>query len=270
MSGLTFRKKAEPEQRLDLSVLTPERLAKLSAREIATLPIGTTKVAVSVGDVFDVSGDDASDIRFEGGSERFDRIGEALEGGAITVEGDVGTRCGRVMRGGRITVTGSAGSYAGSSMSGGFLSIAGDAGERLGGALDGETVGMSGGAIRVAGNAGARAGDRLRRGTIAVMGDAGADAGSRMIAGTLIVGGRAAGTPGRLMKRGTLFLCGGAEHLSPTFLDNGVADLLILRIMAKAFAEGEIGAVPFTGNPMRRLGGDTAVLGRGEIFLPLG
>ncbi|MCB8838218.1 formylmethanofuran dehydrogenase subunit C [Aurantimonas sp. VKM B-3413] len=270
MSGLTFRKKAEPEQRLDLSALIPSRLTGLSIGEIAALPIGTTKVPVCAGDLFDVTGDDPADIRFEGGSERFDRIGEAMEGGTITVEGDVGIRCGRVMRDGRITVTGSAGAHAGSAMSGGFLSIAGDAGAHLGGVRDGETIGMSGGAIKVGGSAGERAADRLRRGTIAIMGDAGPDAGSRMIAGTLVVGGKAAGTPGRLMKRGTLILCGGAERLSPTFLDNGLADLLILTVMARAFAAGEIGAVPFAGLSMRRLGGDTAVLGKGEIFLPVG
>lgn len=270
MSGLTFRKRAEPDQRLDLSILTPGHLANLSPTEIAALPIGTTKQLVTVGDIFVLSGNDPATIRFEGGSERFDRIGEAMDGGAIHVEGDAGWRVGRLMRGGRLTITGSVGGLAGSGMSGGFLSIGGDAGDFLGGTMAGEMVGMRGGAIRVGGSAGPRAADRMRRGTIVVDGAVGENAGSRMIAGTLVVGGLARGAPGRLMKRGTLILCGGAERLAPTFLDNGPADLLILKLMAEEYAAGAIGPVPFDGAPTRRIGGDTAVLGKGEIFLPLG
>ncbi|WP_206453127.1 formylmethanofuran dehydrogenase subunit C [Aurantimonas marina] len=270
MSGLTFRKTAEPDQRLDLSILTPAHLANLSLSEITALPIGTTKQLVTVGDIFALSGDDAAAIRFEGGSERFDRIGEAMDDGSIRVEGDAGWRVGRLMSGGRLTVTGLVGGLAGSGMSGGLLTVGGDAGDFLGGPMAGEMAGMRGGAIRVGGSAGARAADRMRRGTIVVDGAVGDNAGSRMIAGTLVVGGLARGAPGRLMKRGTLILCGGAERLAPTFLDNGPADLLILKLMAQEFAAGELGPVPFDGAPMRRIGGDTAVLGKGEIFLPLG
>jgi formylmethanofuran dehydrogenase subunit C len=269
MSGLTFRNKAEPEQRLDLSILTPARLAGLTTAEIAALPVGTTRRLVAVGDVFDVDGSDPATIRFEGGSDRFDRIGEALDGGEIHVEGGVGWRVGRLMQAGRLTVSGSVEGLAGSGMSGGFLSIGGNAGQRLGGPMAGEMAGMRGGAIRVAGSAGSRAGDRMRRGTIVVAGELGEDAGSRMIAGTLIAGSIARGAPGRLMKRGTLILCGGAERLGPTFLDNGPADLLILRVMARELRGGDLGELPLDGAPMRRIGGDTAVLGKGEIFLPL-
>lgn len=268
MTGLTFRKRAEPEERLDLSPLVPARLAGLSEREIAALPVGTSRMGLTVGDVFEVVGGDPSSICFAGGSTRFDRIGEAMQAGGIIVEGDAGARLGRAMAGGRISVEGSVQGHAGSGMSGGVIRIGGDAGERLGGPLAGEMSGMKGGTIVVSGSAGPRAGDRMRRGVISISGNAGADVGSRMIAGTIVVAGTAAGTPGRLMKRGTLFLCTGAETLAPTFLDNGPADLLILTVMARDFAAGEVGPVAFEGMAMRRLGGDTAVLGLGEIFLP--
>ncbi|WP_102960133.1 formylmethanofuran dehydrogenase subunit C [Mangrovicella endophytica] len=269
MSGLTFTLKAEPNQRLDLSSLVPGRLDGLSEMAIAVLPIGTTKELLVVGDLFDIALGDTASIRLEGGSERFDRVGEGLSAGAVHVEGDVGFRAGRAMTGGTLTIAGSAGPHAGSGMSGGTITIAGDAGERLGGPLAGEMAGMSGGLIRVLGSAGPRAGDKLRRGTILVAGDAGEHAGSRMIAGTLVVGGRAGPGAGRLMKRGTLVLAGGADGLSPTFLDNGPADLLILGLMAKAFSGSAIGMPLITGAPMRRYGGDTAVLGKGEVFVPL-
>lgn len=269
MTGLTFRKREEPGERLDLSPLVPARLAGLSEKDIAALPVGTSRMGLRVGDVFDIAMGDAGEIRFEGGSHRFDRIGEAMETGEIIVEGDAGVRLGRMLAGGRISVSGSVGAHAGSAMSGGVIRISGDAGERLGGPLAGEMMGLKGGTITVGGNVGARAGDRMRRGVIFVKGNAGSDLASRMIAGTIVVGGMAAATPGRLMKRGTLFLCGGAESFAPTFVDNGPADLLILKVMADAFAKGEVGEVPFHGAPMRRLGGDTAVLGLGEVFLPL-
>ena len=268
MTGFVFTLKAQPDQRLDLSQVTPATLAGMAPREIGALAIGTSRHELTVADVFDISGTAGDILRFEGGSQRFDRIGEAMASGEIHVEGDAGWRVGRSMTGGRLTISGSVGGFAGSGMSGGFLAIGGDAGERLGGPMAGEMGGMAGGAIRVAGNAGPRAADRMRRGTIMVAGDVADGAASRMIAGTLIVAGKVHGTPGRLMKRGTLFLCGGVERLAPTFLDNGVADLIILRLMADEFARGPIGSVPFDGAPMRRMGGDTAVLGKGEVFLP--
>lgn len=270
MSGLVLRLKAEPAQRLDLSLLTPAHLAGLSEAQIAALPVGTTKEVVTLGDVFQISMGDVGSIRIEGGSARLDRLGEAMEEGEIVLDGDAGMRAGRLMSGGRLEITGSAGPFAGSGMSGGEFVIGGDAGERLGGPLAGEMSGMRGGLLRVRGRAGARAGDRMRRGTIVVEGDCGENAASRMIAGTLIVGGRTGATPGRLMRRGTLILAGGAETLSPTFMDNGPADLVILRLMARVFAAPPLSLKLFDGRPMRRFGGDTATMGLGEIFLPLG
>ncbi|KQT85218.1 formylmethanofuran dehydrogenase subunit C [Aurantimonas sp. Leaf443] len=268
MSALTFKLREAPPERLNLSGLTPQALAGLSRPEIERLGIGTTKRGLLVGDVFDLSGEAGETLAFAGTTGRCDRIGEALVGGAIHVEGDCGTRLGRAMRGGTIAVSGSAGSHAGSGMSGGRIEISGSAGDFLGGPLAGETAGMTGGFLKVAGDCGARAGDRMRRGTIVVSGAAGPDAGSRMIAGTVIVGRRAAGTPGRLMKRGTLILAGGAERLVSTFLDNGVCDLLILTLMARDLEAAGLGPLPFDGAPMRRFGGDTAVTGLGEIFVP--
>ena len=269
MSGLTFTLRAEPNQRLDLSKLTARHLAGLSETDIGAIAIGTSRQKLTAGDVFAIGFGDLDTITFAGGSERFDRIGEGLDGGTITVDGPVGQRVGRSMASGTITVKGAAGPFAGSGMSGGTLTIEGNAGDDLGGPLAGETMGVRGGSIQVLGSTGARAGDRMRRGTVLIKGDAGDHAGSRMIAGTLVVGGKAGRFPGMLMKRGTLVLAGGAVATGPTFLDNGPADLIILRLMAKAFAAAPFEAALFDGGPMRRLGGDTAVLGLGEIFVPL-
>jgi formylmethanofuran dehydrogenase subunit C len=125
---------------------------------------------------------------------------------------------------------------------------------------------MRGGVVLVHGRAGERAGDRLRRGTIVVEGDAGAYAGSRMIAGTLVVLGRTGPLPGYLMKRGTIILGDKSEELSPTFVDCGVHDLVALRLMASFLGGLSARAGKLFKRPLRRLAGDMATLGKGEIF----
>ncbi|RFC63013.1 formylmethanofuran dehydrogenase subunit C [Fulvimarina endophytica] len=267
MSALTFRLKGEPEERIDCSSLVPHHLANFSPAEIARLPVGTTKRGLLVGDVFEVSRNDAGEIRFEGGSGRLDRIGQAMQGGVIRVAGPAGFRFGRAMTGGELHAEGSVGDLCGSAMAGGRITVGGDCGARLGGPDAGEMKGMSGGTIHVKGNAGERAADRMRRGSVLVGGDCGKDAFSRMIAGTVVVKGKAHGVPGRLMKRGTIVLMGGAERYAPTFVDAGVHDLLVLKLMAKALGE-VFGVVPFDGSPMRKISGDTAILGLGEIYVP--
>jgi len=267
VSALTFSLREAPSQRLDLSPLVPERLAGLSATEIAKIELQTTRERVCVGNVFSLRMGDAGEMRIDG-HERFDRIGCAMASGEIHVEGDAGIQAGRLMRGGRLTIAGNAGPWAGSGMKGGTLEIKGDAGDRIGGPLAGEMAGMRGGVLIVRGNAGARAGDRLRRGMIVIEGNAGDHAGSRMIAGTLIVGGNVGTLPGYLMARGSIVLAGGHEVLTPTFADCGVHDLVASALMAQYVQ-------PYSGElatrlrqPWRRLLGDMAVIGKGEIFCP--
>lgn len=263
MTALTFVLKAEPAQRLDLSALTPDRLPALDLGDIAQLELHTTKEVLRVGDLFRIVPGDPRDIRFEGGSERFDRVGHDMMSGTITVEGDVGAQLGRHMAGGEINVLGHAGPWAGSGLKGGRIRIGGSAGDWLAGPLPGELAGMRGGTLLVGGHAGGEAGHRMRRGLIFVAGDAGAYAGRAMIAGTLIVCGAAGALPGYLMRRGTIVL-GLAPVLSPTFLDCGPCDLVFIRLLDAAL-RAEAMSLPQA--PLRRLAGDTAVLGKGEILV---
>ena len=267
MSRLTFRLRSAPPQRVDLSGLTPEALNGKSVVEIASLPIQTTRKALTVDELFEVKTGDLDEIVFEGGSERFDCIGAGLGRGAIRVVGEVGVEAGRRMTGGVVRIEGSAGPFAGSGMRGGLLEIAGDAGARLGGPLAGETEGMNGGVLHVSGSAGERAGDRLRRGFILIERAAGDYAGSRMIAGTLAIGGRAGALPGYLMNRGTILLAGGAYEGTPTFRDCGTFELVAARLLA-AHVEpisARLGGAFRT--PLRRFAGDLAALGLGEILI---
>ena len=267
MKPLVLTLRGRPDQRLDLSVLVPQRLAGLTEADIEKIELQTTRQRVVVGDAFRLRMGDAKHIRIEASCDRLDRIAEEMIGGEIVVEGDAGARAGRLMKGGRLTVRGSAGPWAASGMKGGAIEIAGDAGDRLGGPLAGEVAGMRGGVVLVHGRVGERAGDRLRRGTIVVEGGAGAYAGSRMIAGTLVVLGRTGPLPGYLMKRGTIVLGEKSEEMSPTFVDCGVHDLVVLRLMAGFLCGHSVRAGKLLRRPLRRFAGDMASLGKGEIFV---
>jgi formylmethanofuran dehydrogenase subunit C len=265
---MTFTLIAKPSERLDLSPLTAEKLAGISRRDIEKIRLGTSKRASTVADLFRLSGDDAENIVFEGGSERLDLVAAGLTGGSVRVAGDVGARVGRNMRGGHVLVEGSAGPHAGSGMRGGRLEIMGDAGDRLGGPLAGELAGMNGGMLIVRGRAGAFSGDRMRRGLIAVLGGSGDHAGSRMIAGSLVIAGGTGAMPGYLMRRGSIFLDSAPENLSPSFVECGAPDSAFAALFDRYLvAEGILG-LPLLGNAPRKYSGDNAVLGMGEVLFP--
>jgi len=264
---LVLRLRAAPEQRLDMSPLTPQRLAGKSEREISGVELQTTRRTLRVGDLFDVSEGSAEHILIEGGSERFDRVGEGMSAGSITVDGEVGIRAGRQMTGGRLAINGNSSHWTASGMTAGFIEIGGHAGDRLGGPLAGEVEGMSGGMVVVRGDAGARAADRLRRGVVIIEGDAGDDAGARMLAGTLIVRGAAGARTGYLLRRGTIVLGAVSGDFGPTFVDCGVHELTAHLLMAAYVGESSAKAASVLRRSLRRFLGDMAVLGKGEIFV---
>jgi formylmethanofuran dehydrogenase subunit C len=111
---LTLR--GRPDQRLDMSPLTPDRLARMSAAEIGKIALQTTRTPVTVADAFQLRMGDVSHIRIEDACDRLDQVGQAMTDGEIVVEGDVGAQAGRLMRGGKLIVRGNAGPWAGSGM----------------------------------------------------------------------------------------------------------------------------------------------------------
>ena len=79
--SLTLELRTGPNQRLDLSPLTPAALAGLKPKDIHALAIGTTREAVTVGDAFKLKGTDVAKLRFIGTDARCDRIGQGLTEG---------------------------------------------------------------------------------------------------------------------------------------------------------------------------------------------
>ena len=265
MSALVFEMKDTPDQRLDLSPLVPERLNGLSRKDIQAIEIGTTRETLTVGDAFKVKGKNAQEIHFDGTDERCDKIGAKLAGGEIFVDGDVGSQLGARMTDGKIEVKGSAGVLAGASMTGGHVAIRRDAGDQAAGPAFGETMGMKGGFLTIGGDTGALLGERMRRGLVVVGGKAGDYAGGRMIAGTLVLRGGAGRYAGYGLRRGSLIFTGKPKDILPTFSDSGVMEFDYLLLLEK-WLRGT-GMRIKLGGRARRLMGDMAVLGKGEMLI---
>jgi formylmethanofuran dehydrogenase subunit C len=259
--------KSEPPVRLAADLLIPERLAALSPKEIERLPLAVGKRQEHVGDWFLVEGGQSDKIEIVGQCRRIDRIGAGMSRGTITLRGDGGAYLGIGMRGGAVLVDGSVGFGAATALSGGVLRIAGNAGDGLAGALPGAVAGMQGGSVLLGGSAGSGAGQRLKRGLVVIAGAAGPCCGSEMIAGTIVVGGSLGPHAGLAMRRGSILALSGGAALAPTFIDCGTHDFAWLRLLRRHLEGlGEAALVSRLG-PLRRLAGDAAVAGRGEVLV---
>jgi formylmethanofuran dehydrogenase subunit C len=267
MSTLSFTLRAAPTQPVNLSALTPSRLAGLSTGEIERIEVIEGPHAVRVGDVFTVAGSLGDAITISGASSFLDYVAAGLDGGSITVEGRVGNYAGRGMKAGRLEIGGDAGAYLASTAKGGFIHVKGSAGDFLGGTRPGDKFGMLGGTVLVDGHVGERAGERMRRGMVVARGKFGAAAGSRMVGGTLWTETGFGPNPGPLLRRGTL-IGPSVDAVLPTFADCGRIDPVILRILSRYIAETLGPLAPKALPPLvRKLAGDQATIGKGEILL---
>jgi formylmethanofuran dehydrogenase subunit C len=261
---LTLR--ATPNGAVDASSLALA-WSELAAADIARLMLRVEgSGAVSLGDLFAVSGERFNRIRVVGDLCAVEGLGTGLDGGELLIDGNIGPRVGARMKRGRITVTGDAGWGAGLEMAGGTLDIGGNAGPRSGGAPLGAKRGMTGGELIVRGSAAAEAGCCMRRGLIAIVGDAGEGTGRATIAGTVVVFGAVGPNPGQWSKRGTVVALGSitppetyryACTYQPQYLG-----LLLRQLRDRRLP---VTSEHLTGS-YRRYSGDLAELGAGEIL----
>lgn len=265
--GTTLTVRAGDDVMVDASLLTPDRLMRLTAAEIAALPLPGRAHAARVGDFFDVRGGHGPALRIEGARPSIHGLGAGMTGGELVIEGNPGDRVAAGMKGGLLRVVGSVGREAGMSMAGGTLVISGDAGDRLGAPTPGAAKGMTGGEIIVGGSAGTDAAARTRRGLIVVRGGVGESAARSMIAGTLIVFGHVGSDPGRNNKRGTIIAIGGITvpltYRYACTLETGYIRLVMTHL--KRHRELEIPDEIVHGR-FRRYCGDANGPGKGEIL----
>lgn len=275
MSRVRLSLRAPLEAPLDGSPLAPARLGPLPEDEIAGLGLRYGNRQVEVGELFEVSvdGDDGpedGDHRLElaGDLARTHRLGRAMDGGELVVDGDAGDHLGAEMSGGRVTVRGSAGSWCGAEMTGGRIRVEGDVGRRAGAAYPGSRHGMNRGVILVEGDAGPHLGETMRRGLVAVRGRTGRHAGAHMVAGSLFLLGGGPGPVGAAMRRGTI-LATGEPELLPGFRYACTYRPPFLPFYWRRLRERYDFPVEarLTSGPWRRYSGDFTELGRGEVLL---
>lgn len=266
MSALTFKLKSLPAQHIDCSPLAPDLLAGKSVAEIAATELQSGRFKLRADSVFDISGDDGSDIVFDQSCGKLDNIGQAMRSGRITVHGDVGSYLGFQMKKGEIVVHGNADAFAASGMAGGMIQVNGNVGDFLAAAIAGERKGMRGGTVIVKGNAGDRVGDQMRRGLVLIEGDVGSYCASRMLAGTIGVLGKVGDYVGYGMRRGTLLLTE-TPKLHATIQDCGSHTLPFLSLMFKSFAHLPSKFATIHKNRVQRYAGDIANDGKGEILI---
>lgn len=272
MSGWRLGLRAQPGLRIDARRLQPAALATLARAEVERLTLRQGRDATPLAELFTIDrlADSAqAQLVVEGDLSRFDHLGWCMADGELQLHGDVGDYAGAGLAGGRITITGNAADLAACAMRGGWFEVRGAVGDLAATALPGEMDGMRGGTFVVRGKAGARLADRMRRGTVVVFGDAGDFTASRLVAGTIALGGRCGAHPGWGMRRGSIVFAGPVPALAPTFVPLQSNVEVFWQLLARDLAS--FGG-PFATLAQRRVlrhAGDLAVLGKGELLIPV-
>ena len=271
MSALTLTLKYCPYQRVDMSPLVCNKLVNMEPADIAALTLQNGKQTIRVDQLFELSGEDCRHIIIKNCCEKLDYIGRELDGGEMTVEGDVGAYLAMSMKGGKITVHGDSSIFSACELEDGFVQIDGNADDFVGAALPGNKLGMQGGTVLIKGNVGARAGDHMRRGTILIEGNAGDYLGARMTAGTIAVMGEIGHYIGYAMRRGTLLVWQQPE-MPANFKDCGTHTLAFLPLLFASFRglDSEFSGTTVGFNRVRKWAGDIAEMGRGEVLVKIG
>jgi len=271
MSGWRLALRAQPSLRIDARELQPAVLARLARAEVERVALRQGSSEIALAELFDIEpieGSMSTALVIEGDLSRFDCVGWSMTDGELQVQGSVGDCAGAAMAGGRITIEGDAADLTGCAMRGGWLDVRGDVGDLAASALPGEMDGMRGGTFVLRGNAGARLADRMRRGSVVLFGDAGDFLASRMVAGTLALGGRCGVHPGWGMRRGSIVFAGPVPAVAPTFVPLQSDADVFWQLLARDLARFGGPFATLAQRRVRRLAGDLAVLGKGELLIP--
>ncbi|WP_067050133.1 formylmethanofuran dehydrogenase subunit C [Methanofollis ethanolicus] len=163
---------------------------------------------------------DEVEVVLRGDTSRVKRVGEYMDGGRITVEGDIGMHCGNFMSAGTIEVRGNAAGWCARELHGGTVICRGNTGHYCAAGYRGEKKGMAGGTVEVFGDAGDFAAEHLSGGEVVIHGNCGDMPGAEMRGGTLTIGGDCSRPCGN-MKAGTCTVLGTVRDLIPTFERTG-------------------------------------------------
>ncbi len=102
MTALLLTLKSQPNLPVDLSPLTPDRIAGKTRAQIAAIELESGKQKIKVSKLFSISGNDTRNIRIQRSCQQLTNIGQDMSIGQIQVRGDVGDFLGKNMVGGHI------------------------------------------------------------------------------------------------------------------------------------------------------------------------
>ncbi len=238
--------------------ITPDFVAGKSMRELKMANVWEGNRNVKLSSLFSIDGESGNSpencrIRISGNVGAVRRIGYAMTGGSILVDGDAGMYLGERMKGGTITVTGNAGSWLGTEMRNGLIEVKGNSGDWVGGSVRGGRKGMRGGTITVHGDSGTEVGAWMQNGMIRIKGSCDVYAGIHMKKGTLVVEGDCAGRVGAHMTGGQIVMLRKMGGVLPSFQFEEIRD------KAKAGEE----KIP---GPFYVFSGDVNEQGEGRLF----
>jgi formylmethanofuran dehydrogenase subunit C len=253
---------------IDLSGITPDRLADLPPADVASRPVRADGSPHPLGKFFTVAGL-ANDGRIvlRGNLTRVHHIAAGMASGSIHVDGTIGRHAGEGMAGGRLTVDGSAGDWLACGLRGGVVHVFGDAGDNAAAALPRHEHGVNGGTVLVEGTVGQLAGARMRRGILAVGGDCGEGAGFELRAGTVVVAGSLGPRAGAAMRRGSIVALGPTPDIWPGFTQGSVWQPAVVPMLLRQLARNGWKSPAATARgPWQHWHGDLTAGSRGELF----
>jgi formylmethanofuran dehydrogenase subunit C len=254
---------------LDLDGITPQRVAGLSAIEVAKLPVLHGNRTEPLGEFFDVvegARVPGADLHFAGDTKNVKGIGAGMTSGFVYVENDAGMHAGARITGGRLIIDSDADDWLGAEMKGGSIEVRGAAGNQVGAAYRGSRRGMTGGTILVRGSAGDELGLLMRRGLIIVEGSCGEFACASMIAGTVVLLGDAGERLGAGMKRGTILVVQ-EPRLPPSFRFACQYRPSFLPLLLAKLRQFEVDLPKSMSTSMTCYRGDLLTGGRGELLV---
>jgi formylmethanofuran dehydrogenase subunit C len=247
--GITARLRSTLDRPIDFSEVLAGAWGALEAGELAgrcvSIEGGST---VALGDLFEVTGHAAGQVRFTGDLSKANRLGAGLAEGVVVIDGSIGDEVGI-------------------GMSAGSIEVRGSAGDRAGGAAPEARRGMTGGELVIRGPAGSEAGSRMRRGLLAIGGDADRHTGAGTIAGTIVVFGDAGASPGLWSKRGSIIALGSVAIPSTYRYACTYRPAILPLMLGRLRTRYDLPVQDrHLSGSYRRYSGDLADLGKGEIL----
>ncbi len=213
---------------LEAEIITTDNLAGKSIEEIKKLPVWKGNREKNLGEFFDVKGgkaDAPADIKIiiDGDIPMVKGIGTKMTAGEIVVKGKAGMHTADLLNGGKITVEGDVDDFCGSEMKKGEFIVNGNAGNYFIAAARGNWQGMTGGKVVVNGSVGSEMAAWVRGKTtrIEINGNVKGFAAVHMHGGLLIINGDVLDRLGAEMARGIIIVNGKLESILPSFKYSG-------------------------------------------------